>query len=659
MAVQTLPQSADGYARVQRQEIGAAVSAVSRLWRRMGADFDESYRALEPSLLAVVQTAQERVAAGAQQYVPDVLEDTGQARAAEPFARVSTSPLVGVAGDGRPVDSLLYEAVIGARVAVADGATATQALAQRGQWLSMTVGTLLSDTGRHSESLAMGVRPVAGYARMLNPPSCSRCAILAGKYFRKNQGFQRHPGCLPAGAIVSGPEVERATRRWYEGELVTVRTASGQELSMTANHPVLTDRGWLPAELLNEGSYVVSRAVGDRAVGQKVPNHDQVPARIEDVWGANDMRPLGRVPVAAEDFHGDGLNGHVDVVLPDRLLWDRSESAVFEQLRQVALAVGPELAVSLADAGARGEFGGGYDAPARGGVGVLGLPSQGVGFGVTHAHKSGGAAVADLDALLSQSAADGFSAYAESFADGVLALAEHVGVGDSPGVERQDSSRWDPPAGPFTVESRGAYADRGKDLFLRLAGQVALDRIVEVTRVQWSGHVYNLTTVEGWYDANGIIVSNCDCRHIPASESVGDDLTVNVAEYFDTLSAAEQDRVFTKAGAEAVRNGADINQVVNARRGMQTAQIGGRDTLITLEGTTRRAEAYRFLAPSGTAARQGEYVTRLTRNGPETRRVTRNAARRPRLMPETIQRVATDQADYLRLLRANGYLING
>lgn len=127
---------------------------------------------------------------------------------------------------------------------------------------------------------------------------------------------------------------------------------------------------------------------------------------------------------------------------------------------------------------------------------------------------------------------------------------------------------------------------------------------------------------------------------------MGDDLTVNVAEYFDTLTEAEQNRIFTNAGAEAIRNGADINQVVNARRGMRTAQIGGRDVLVTLEGTTRRGWAYRHLTP----ANQRSADIRLA--GERYRRT-----RRPRLMPETIQQVAKDREDYLRLLRANGYLL--
>jgi len=33
------------------------------------------------------------------------------------------------------------------------------------------------------------------YVRMLTPPSCARCAILAGRIYRDLEAFQRHPGC--------------------------------------------------------------------------------------------------------------------------------------------------------------------------------------------------------------------------------------------------------------------------------------------------------------------------------------------------------------------------------------------------------------------------------------------------------------------------------
>ena len=57
------------------------------------------------------------------------------------------------------------------------------------------VASLVSDAGRSAESVATSVRPNTGYARYLSPPSCSRCAVLAGRIYRYSQGFARHPGC--------------------------------------------------------------------------------------------------------------------------------------------------------------------------------------------------------------------------------------------------------------------------------------------------------------------------------------------------------------------------------------------------------------------------------------------------------------------------------
>jgi hypothetical protein len=74
----------------------------------------------------------------------------------------------------------------------------------------------------------------------------------------------------------------------------------------------------------------------------------------------------------------------------------------------------------------------------------------------------------------------------------------------------------------------------------------------------------------------------CDCTAVPAREDTADDLRTDPRRYFDSLSTAEQSRQFTVAGAEAIRSGADIAQVVNARSGMysaagQSLTDGGRD----------------------------------------------------------------------------------
>lgn len=133
----------------------------------------------------------------------------------------------------------------------------------------------------------------------------------------------------------------------------------------------------------------------------------------------------------------------------------------------------------------------------------------------------------------------------------------------------------------------------------------------------------------------------CKCRHIPASENVAGDVLTSPQAYFDSLSEAEQDRIFTNAGAEAIRLGADPGQVVNARRGMRTAQVYGRKTLVTTEGTTARGLAGKTLGGLGKEA------------GQRYRR-----SRTPRLMPESIITNAASPEDALRLLKRFGYVLD-
>lgn len=137
----------------------------------------------------------------------------------------------------------------------------------------------------------------------------------------------------------------------------------------------------------------------------------------------------------------------------------------------------------------------------------------------------------------------------------------------------------------------------------------------------------------------------CDCRAIPGLEGWEQDLTMNTSEYFESLSPEEQARVFTNAGAQAIRDGADINQVVNARRGMQEIQSpGSTKWLVTPEGTaSRRGRAFRAMDSAGLSnrSRQNAMRSRLTRQ---------------RLMPETIYQISTGPEDTQRLLRMYGYI---
>ncbi|MFD7886887.1 hypothetical protein ACFV3O_00025 [Streptomyces albidoflavus] len=136
---------------------------------------------------------------------------------------------------------------------------------------------------------------------------------------------------------------------------------------------------------------------------------------------------------------------------------------------------------------------------------------------------------------------------------------------------------------------------------------------------------------------------NCDCQVMPLRERDWDDV-LSPEQLAARMSPAEQRQAFGVAGAEAIRAGADIGQVVNARRGMSVAHLYGRDLAVTSEGTTVRGVYGRQ------ARRAGGEVAKLP--GERYRRLTT-----PRLLPEEIFRIADGRADQLRLLRRYGYIV--
>ena len=127
----------------------------------------------------------------------------------------------------------------------------------------------------------------------------------------------------------------------------------------------------------------------------------------------------------------------------------------------------------------------------------------------------------------------------------------------------------------------------------------------------------------------------CDCQHWPVSswaEAEAQGLVTDPGIAFER----GQVRGLSKADAQAIRDGADIGEIVNAKRGggrrpqgmtdAVTAEVFGRTVKATLNGTTKRA-AWRKAHPDLPI----------------------------RLRPQSIYEHAKDRDDALRLLRLYGY----
>lgn len=125
----------------------------------------------------------------------------------------------------------------------------------------------------------------------------------------------------------------------------------------------------------------------------------------------------------------------------------------------------------------------------------------------------------------------------------------------------------------------------------------------------------------------------CMCTAAPAVSRRGNGPTrFDASRYFDSLSKANQDRVFTKAGAQAIRDGADMNQVVNARSGINPIGWSGRDgTGWTTTAGASKGSVYAS-SPAGIAGK-------------------------PRLTTEAIYRLSSTREEAASMLREYGYLL--
>lgn len=169
--------------------------AVAALWADLDADaLAGSWVSgrLGERIFVTVSTGQLAAAAQASRYVAAAVSEQG-ARSA-PLGVLMPSSLAGIASDGRSIESLLYQPLIRTKTAIGSGASPARAMEIGGSALATIAGTQVADAGRAATAVAMAAEPaVTGWIRMLVPPSCGRCAVLAGRRYRWSSGFQRHP----------------------------------------------------------------------------------------------------------------------------------------------------------------------------------------------------------------------------------------------------------------------------------------------------------------------------------------------------------------------------------------------------------------------------------------------------------------------------------
>jgi hypothetical protein len=168
---------------------------VEALWRQVDPDrITESWVELLPQAVTITTAGQVATSTQATEYVSAQVRQQGVEP--QPEGKVNPLAFAGAAADGRPLESLLVLPAIAAKLRIARGLAPKDALLSGlGSLISMT-STEVADAGKQATQVALTAdTTVKGYTRVVNLPACSRCLVLAGKTYKWNSGFQRHPGC--------------------------------------------------------------------------------------------------------------------------------------------------------------------------------------------------------------------------------------------------------------------------------------------------------------------------------------------------------------------------------------------------------------------------------------------------------------------------------
>lgn len=313
---------------------------------------------------------------------------------------------------------------------------------------------------------------------------CPICAGLEGKIYTVKEArgvIPVHPNCLfPDTLITSAQGIAAISKRVYEGDLCVLTTATGKQISVTPNHPILTKGGWIMAKHVNIGDNMFSGRFDGFSFGSNETNHR--PSTIEEMFDSSliggSFLPI-EMPVSPEDFHGDVdvRNPDVAVVLINRQLLDRSVPCIHQSIENDLFIDAFSSPISLLGSGSLDYFLLANSSPLGSLVGGFNLlnslsfshpfPFNRFGFGLG----------TSMDATINESFSDSRSGDLITLGDGVL--------GDAAQIQFDDFVNWQ------------------------------TERLVSSKTVSFSGHVYNLQTKNGYYGANNIITHNCRCTWLP------------------------------------------------------------------------------------------------------------------------------------------------
>jgi SPP1 gp7 family putative phage head morphogenesis protein len=363
---------------------------------------------------------------------------------------------------------------------------------------------------------------VQGYRRQATQDArvCLACLALSGTLHKTDEIMPSHPNCFVPDTKVTHADLLGTSSRWYTGEVVTIKVKSGNVITVTPNHPILTSHGWVSAGKITKGFYVVSATDSERMHSLVNPNYNHVESTIKDVVDAFEAS-LGvsskTVEVSAMNFHGDGVGSEIAVINSDSLLRDKLIAKHESKGNLITTAGDSSTFSGLSDFASMFE-----SVFASSDCIVCGSHIDGVDITTSGAHHQpiSSGLISNNDVILDQDSTNHIASDIEIKRNVVLALAGYV-IGYDGLLGQVINNTFSDASSRKQACANNLLRNAVQigNLLEAFTGLINLDEVIDVQIEAYSGHVYNLQTSTGWYIANNIITHNCRCVMIPETLS--------------------------------------------------------------------------------------------------------------------------------------------
>ncbi|MDD5395222.1 MAG: phage minor head protein [Thiothrix sp.] len=397
-------------------------------------------------------------------------------------------------------------------------------------------------------------------------------------FWRENMPPNGH-NCILPGNKIQG-EFEIGLKSFYSGKAVKIFASSGRTLTVTANHPVLTGRGWIAAKEVKAGDKLLSYSGIVDSCTLPVVNNDNPPSFVEDVFKSLSRYAFGTCDRSSFEFHGDAnlRKGEIYVAGFNSVLMDGFKPCNSHGIKQLVFVLTNTMSIirsriihnsislsflnvraiyrklqsvfgkyPLNLASATSTFVGNACASSVGWICVHAdnnrlpfrvpricrLPCSrtlpfNAAFSLLNFIPLNGFRLAlspSFNSIRSYYSGYGTSALSCSFGYRVLAFARNIGISYGNIIARvccffrEDSvSSGNASIPKESPEQTITDSILAKQFSDGVAGNVFIDYAIGVIDFSYSGHVYDFQSKNGILCVNGIITHNCRCSVISLTE---------------------------------------------------------------------------------------------------------------------------------------------